>query len=161
MAKRRRRSTQERIQDLLDEVTRLKEKERAKQRNTEALKKTKSALRATQKALDVAREDKEADLVKALERAVAILEGVFGDAPVATRTRRTKEQIAETRAEVLRFLEVNAQVSMGDVAEALEQETKEVRPVLFALLEEGLVRKEGERRGTRYTITAKGRKKVA
>lgn len=51
------------------------------------------------------------------------------------------------------FLERNPSSSIGTIAEALGEPTKEIRGPLVELLEEGRIKKKGERRGTRYFLS--------
>ena len=146
------------IEDLEREIARIKEAD--KLRSSAAHKQTRSAVKALEKALPLAREEEDGDLIKALEVAIAALDaGEGGAGPVATggRVRRTAEQLEELGEKLVDFLRENPRSTIGEIAEAVGESTKEVRGPILGLMEEGRISKTGERRGTRYS--AKGRRR--
>ena len=147
------------IADLEAEIARIREAD--KLRNSAARKQARTAVKALQKALPLAQAEEDQDLVKALETALAALDADdigAGTSPAATgRVRRTAEQLEELSEKLIDFLRENPRSTIGEIADAVGETTKEVRGPILALIEEGRISKTGERRGTRYS--AKGRRK--
>jgi hypothetical protein len=66
------------------------------------------------------------------------------------RVRRSPEQIAAAKDAIARYVNANPGTAMGDLSTALGEDPITIRVQLNELLEEGALRKEGERRGTKY-----------
>lgn len=156
--RRKRRTPEERIQDLQKEIERLKARAEVKQ--SPARKQARLGLRSLEKALPMALEESDAELARVLEKATNALSTCLTGSSGENRVRRTAEDIEALAGQILGFLVDHPKASVSEIGAALEVSTKELRGVLLSLLEDGSMKKEGERRGTRYSVTAKGRKKV-
>ena len=72
------------------------------------------------------------------------------------RLRRTAAEVEQVGTAVLAHVRANPAQRLGDIAKALRMETKDIRRPTFVLVEEGKLRTEGQRGGTRY-FTSSGR----
>jgi hypothetical protein len=72
------------------------------------------------------------------------------------RVRRSAAEITAAKAEIRRFVQANPGSAMGELSKALGSDPAVIRMQLNELLAEGALRKEGERRGTKY-YAGKGR----
>ena len=77
------------------------------------------------------------------------------------RIRRTSADLARLSDDIVAWVGANPGGRLGDIAKALGAETKDVRRPSFALLEEGKLRTEGQRGGTRYFPAGSGGGKSA
>jgi len=75
------------------------------------------------------------------------------------RRRRSPEEIEAAKADIVSYVRANPGTAMGDLSSALGEDQAVIRLQLNQLLEEGALRKEGERRGTRYFAGGGGAKK--
>jgi hypothetical protein len=66
------------------------------------------------------------------------------------RGRRTPEEIEADKAAILAHVKSNPGTAMGDISAALGQDAETIRAQVNDLLKAKALRKEGERRGTRY-----------
>ena len=152
MARRKRRTHEEQIRDLEEELANLKRKVR----DTPARKQARQGQRALEKALELAKDGEvdERELTKALQAALKELQAVLGEAPAggARRIRRSSADLESLASRVVSFLEDHSPASIGDVSDGVGESTKDLRPVMQLLLAEGRVKKSGERRGTRYFL---------
>lgn len=154
MSRRKRRTPEQMIEDLQAEITRIQESAKAK--SSPAHKQAKAALRALGKAHDLAREEGEADLERDLARAIDALEGSTGSQPASSpRVRRSAEDVAALSLAIWDALKDRPELSISEIAEAVDSTPKEVRGPLVKLVEDGRARKEGERRGTKYFAKGK------
>ena len=154
MPRRKRRTPEEMIEDLQAEISRLRESQKAK--SSPAHKQTKAALRALGKALDLAKEEDDADLERNLTRAIETLEGSSGSDPAAgRRIRRSAEDVAALSIAIWDALKAQPGLSISELADAVESTPKEVRGPLIKLVEGDRARKEGERRATKYFAKGK------
>ena len=87
------------------------------------------------------------------------------------RSRRSPAQIEAAKTKIVSYVRSNPGAAMGDLSSALNQDSATLRPQVNELLEAGTLRKEGEKRGTKYfagkaraarktKTKAKGRKKT-
>lgn len=84
------------------------------------------------------------------------------------RARRTPAEINAAKTEILSLVRSNPGTAMGDLSRALGEDPTVIRAQITELLEAGQLRKEGERRGTKYYVgngraagKAKTKKKAA
>lgn len=147
--KRKRRSPEEMIRDLQAEIERIKEAEKAK--SSPARKQAKSALKALAKTHELAASEGDTELERAVQQAIALLEGTGGGGDVSGgRLRRSQEDIEALTVAIWDTLKEQPGMSISELAEALETTSKDIRGPLKAMLETEQVRKTGERRATRY-----------
>jgi DNA-binding NtrC family response regulator len=73
-----------------------------------------------------------------------------GGAPRRRRARRSKAGREELARALVEHIGAHPGAKMEDIKEALGEETKTLRPIVNRLLSDGQLRKEGERRATRY-----------
>ena len=66
------------------------------------------------------------------------------------RVRRSAADLEMLTKKIVSFVAANPGGRLGDVAKGLGEETKDVRRPAFQLVEDGALRTEGERGGTRY-----------
>ena len=158
--RRKRRTPEERIQELRREIARLEEAKKAKA--SPARRQARIGLNALRKAVALAQEEGEGELERALVAAMESLgAGLGGDATGSgRRVRRSPGDLAAMREKLIAFLKENPNASVSTIAEALGESTKELRGPLVELLEQGRVQKKGERRGTRYFVRRKRSMKV-
>ena len=168
MAKRKKRTEEELIKDLEAEIRRIKE--RAAKRDAESSADGKAFLTAA-KALDKAIANVTApELLTALEAARAPLSqemvrqgfrmpergkssAVLTPKPSkngALRRRRTTQELDTLRRKVHSYVAKHPGKRLGEIAKALSVPTKDARRPTFDLIENGELRSEGVRGGTRY-----------
>ena len=75
------------------------------------------------------------------------------------RIRRTAEDLERLSTQVQGFVRKTPGQRLGEIAKGLGEETKDVRRPAFQLVEDGALRTEGERGGTRYFPAGKSAKK--
>ena len=153
MKKRSRRSPEQLIADLNAKIEAIRARaEQKKAKKDPAGKHILAALRSIDRGLG---EAKDAEMRRNLEEARATLATCIspdGAVPLTTtkaRRRSAPEALADPAA-VLRYLTSHPGSRCEDVANALEEESSAVSPVLKALKAEGRARTEGKARGTKY-----------
>lgn len=152
-SQKKRRSTDERIEALEQEIIRLKLLKEMKK--SPARKQAKSALRSLGKAHDLAQEEGDSALEQALSRAIGALEGALeGGGNGGRRSRRTAADREQLAKDILSVVAANPDCSMGVLTEALGEPATALRPTVNELLDSGKLKKKGERRGTRYFVKA-------
>ena len=151
-AKRTRRSPEQMIDDLQQEIERLKNKAaQAKVKKDPALKHVTAAVRSIDKA---AQETEDAPTRKALEDARATLGACLKLAGV-TPDKGTLVPQRGPRVEpeaVLDYLANHPGSSGEDVASALGTDTKGLRPTMKKLIAAKQVKTKGKARGMRYSV---------
>lgn len=164
---RRRRSPEEMIEDLQREIARLKDAQKLK--TSPGRKQARLGLKALQKAQALAADEGDPELDRALGAALGALEGLFSGEATAgvggaggVRVRRTSDDLAQLQEQMIAFLDESPGTSISEIAVAVGASPKELRGPLVALVEEGRVKKTGERRGTRYFLSSskRARRKV-
>jgi hypothetical protein len=77
------------------------------------------------------------------------------------RVRRSPEEMAAAKDAIVRYVNANPGTAMGDLSAALREDPTTIRTQVNELLEAKALRKEGERRGTRYFAgSGRGSKKA-
>ncbi|MBS1766433.1 MAG: hypothetical protein JST05_03385 [Acidobacteria bacterium] len=81
------------------------------------------------------------------------------------KARRNKQELGEIKGKLVTLLKSDGSLSSFDAQKALKLENCDwapntLRRLFSDLIEEGLVRKEGEKRGTRYHWAAKGKEEL-
>ena len=153
MAKRIRRSHEQMIKDLQDEILRIKERaERAKVKKDPALKHVAAALRSLDKAA-AATEDK--DLARSLKDARATLASSMkaAGAPASATTLTPRRSVEVAPEAIVAYLSENPGSSGEEVSKALGCDTKSLRPTMKKLIAAKRVKSKGKARGMRYSAT--------
>jgi hypothetical protein len=154
--KRIRRSTEQLISDLEAKIVSIKARaERQKMKADPALRHTSSALKSLDKALA---ETRDTATRQALSEARATLSACLSLHGVASsngtvltpRTRRTAGGRIGEEA-LLEYVRSNPGQRGEVIAEALGTDTKTMRPVMRKLIEGGMVRTRGAKRGMTYS----------
>ena len=154
MAKRTRRTPEQMIKDLQDEIVRIKDRAaKAKLKKDPALKHVSAAIRSIDKAAE-ATSDKAVS--KGLEEARATLAACLslagGDAAASTLTPHARVSVEPES--IVAYLASNPGSSGEDVAKALGCDTKTLRPAMKKLIADKRVKTKGKARGMRYTATS-------
>lgn len=154
---RRRRSEDERIEALEAEIARLKALKEQKQ--SQARREAKKLLKAIGKAQSLAEKEGDGKLDSALSKALSSIEGALGGAISSKggRVRRTSDQLESLKNEIADFVRLNPDCTMGDMSSGLNESSKDLRGPVNELLSEGVLKKRGQRRGTRYSSGATAR----
>ena len=152
--KRRRRTEDERIQALQEEIARLKARKEAKE--SLAHREVQKILKKIDKVSELAREEGDSKLEAALVKCQSLLVA-NGKSGGGARVRRTQAEIEEMKGQILDFVRLNPECTMGQLSAELDAEAKDLRGPLNELLEEGELVKQGQRRGTRYSSGATSR----
>jgi len=150
--KRARRSPQQMIEDLQQEIERIKTRAaQAKVKKDPALRHISSAVRSIDKALQ---ETKDAPIRKALGEARATLTACLELAGVSPdKGTLVSQRAARVEPEaVVSYLKSHPGSSGEDIAKALGTDTKTLRPAMRKLLEAGQAKSKGKARGMRYFL---------
>ncbi|MEO6711722.1 MAG: hypothetical protein ABI054_14325 [Planctomycetota bacterium] len=151
-------STEDRIKRLEDQIRTIKERaERKSVRSNPAIKFMAAALRSIEKAMK-ATED--AALRKALDEARATvsaclsLSGVTAKSARGVLTPRARSSSAATgrpdAESLLKYVKSNPGSRSEELTAAMGTDAASIRPLMHALIADGQVRTEGQRRGMRY-----------
>lgn len=73
--------------------------------------------------------------------------------PTENSMSTKKELRQELAKKVLSHLQINPNLTMGQIAKGLTLESKDVRPAIRDLRKQSLITSEGERRATRYSAS--------
>ena len=76
------------------------------------------------------------------------------------RIRRTAEDLEQLSTQIQESVRKTPGQRLGEIAKGLGEETKDVRRPAFQLVEDGALRTEGERGGTRYFPGGRSAKKA-
>ena len=157
--KRPRRSDEERIAALQDEIEKIKQRAaERKVRRDPALRFISGALRNIDKATAVTKDKAtRGALAEARATLSACLE-LNGAIPGAASGRSLKPMPRLEKPDpqrVLDYIKKNPGVRAGQICDELGTDTASLRPVLHELRDQGRVKVEGKARGTRYTAGKK------
>ncbi len=75
------------------------------------------------------------------------------------RVRRTAEQLAGSMDEIVDYVKANPGQRLEEMSAGMNIDSHEMKRPIVLLLEKSLLRKEGARRGTRYFVTSKKKRK--
>lgn len=153
MPKRTRRTPEQMIKDLQEEIARIQERAaQAKLKKDPAFKQVSSAVRSLDKALDQVSDKDLASAIKDARRVLAeALEAAGGGSAGKTLQPRAKFEV-EPEA-IVAYLADNPDSSGEEVATALGCDTKTLRPQMKKLIAAKRVKTKGKARGMRYTAT--------
>ena len=153
MAKRTRRTPEQMIKDLQDEILRIKDRaERAKVKKDPALRHVTAALRSIDKAVATT-EDK--DLARGLTDARATLTASLkaAGAPASAGTLTPRRTVEVAPEAIVAYLAEHPGSSGEEVSKALGCDTKSLRPTMKKLIAAKRVKAKGKARGMRYSAT--------
>lgn len=136
------------IADLQKEIERVKARAAAKEAKRDpALRHITAAVRSIDKA---SAESKDNAIRKSLGEARATLSACLALSGVATNGRAVSAKPVDPEA-VVAYVAEHPGSSGEDIAQAMDTDTKTLRPAIKKLIEEDRVKTKGQRRGMRYT----------